>query len=187
MNEITRILNAMQCGDARAAGELLPAIYQELRRLAARRMKQERAGQTLQTTALVHEAYLRLLGNDARHMTTWESRGHFFSAAAEAMRRILIDRARAKAAAKRGGGCRHLRLEQDPLANGELSTDLLDLDEALNKLAAEDPAKAELVKLRFFCGLKLDEAANVLGISAASADRHWAYARAWLYNEMSGK
>jgi len=183
VTDVTRILDKIERGDRQASRELLPLVYDELRKLAAQRMAGEAAGQTLQATALVHEAYLRLVGTrDDRH---WEGRGHFFAAAAEAMRRILIDRARARGALKRGGGRPVLQLNQDPLATDQLSADLLDLDDALTRLAVEDPGKAELVKLRFFAGLTLDEAAGALGISTATADRHWAYARAWLYREMS--
>ncbi len=187
VNDVTRILSSLHHGDASAAEELLPLVYDELRKLAGQRMRQEGADHTLQATALVHEAYLRLVGEDVRKAADWDGRGHFFAAAAEAMRRILIDRARAKGAVKRGGGRRRLRLEQDPLAHDDLSEEILDLDDALIRLAAQDRSKAELVKLRFFGGLTLEEAAAVLGISPASADRHWAYARAWLYKEMSGE
>lgn len=188
MSEVTRILDAIISGDSKASEELLPVVYEELRKLAAQRMATEATGHTLQATALVHEAYLRLVGSPSNQGGRWDSRGHFFAAAAEAMRRILIDRARAKGALKRGRDPERLRLDQDPLVGGDdLSSELLDLDAALQKLAVEDPAKAELVKLRFFAGLTLEDAAGMLGISPATADRHWTYARAWLYHEMSGE
>jgi len=184
-SDVTQILTAIEHGDPGASEALLPLVYAELRNLAAQRLAKEAPGQTLQATALVHEAYLRLVGPDDGKLVRWDSRGHFFAAAAEAMRRILIDRARAKGARKRGGDYRRLQLDQDPLASDDLSAELIDLDGALTKLAAEDSTKAELVKLRFFAGLTLEEAAGVLGISPATADRHWSYARAWLYSEMS--
>lgn len=182
-NDVTRILASIGRGDAAAASELLPVVYEELRRLAAQRMGHESAGQTLQATALVHEAYLRLLGPDGNEMH-WQSRGHFFAAAAEAMRRILIDAARAKRADKRGGDHRRLRLELNGFPANDVPDEVLDLDEALGRLAREDPAKAQLVRLRFFAGLTLDEAAAALGISPTTADRYWVYARAWLFNEL---
>ena len=184
-SDVTQILAAINTGDPGASEALLPLVYEELRKLAAQRIGNEAPGQTLQATALVHEAYLRLVGSHDSQVDHWDSRGHFFAAAAEAMRRILIDRARAKGALKRGGNPARLRLDQDPLASDDLSAELLDLDGALTKLSAEDATKAELVKLRFFAGLTLEEAAGVLGISPATADRHWTYARAWLYHEMS--
>jgi RNA polymerase sigma factor (TIGR02999 family) len=168
VSDITSILTAIDSGDTEAAKSLLPLVYDELRKLAAQRMAKEAAGHTLQATALVHEAYLRLVG-----------------AAAEAMRRILIDHARAKGAAKRGGSLRKPQLDASHLTLGNVPAELLDLDESLGKLGQEDPVKAELVKLRFFAGLTLDQAAKVLGISPATADRHWSYARAWLYGDMS--
>ena len=192
---VTRlILSAVEQGDAKAAGELLPLVYQELRKLAAQRLAHEKPGQTLQATALVHEAYLRLLGGDeGRAGVQWDGRAHFFAAAAEAMRRILIDNARRKKRVKHGGG----RDRQDLNAvepadlpefavNGK-SDDLLALDEALERFAKVDPAKAELVKLRYFAGLTLEEAGRLLGLSPATADRHWAFARAWLYKEIHGE
>ncbi len=184
-SDVTRILTAIDDGDPAAAQDLLPLVYEELRKLAAQRMAKEGVGQTLQATALVHEAYMRLVGSEGSQVGQWNSRGHFFAAAAEAMRRILIDRARAKGAVKRTRNPSLLRLDQDPLANDDLSAELLDLDQALTKLSAEDPTKAELVKLRFFAGLTLEAAAEMLGISPATADRHWTYARAWLHHEMS--
>ena len=182
MSEVTRILAAIEDGDARAADELLPIVYQELRRLAAQRLSHEPPGQTLQPTALVHEAYIRLVGADNHN---WDSRGHFFSAAAEAMRRILIDRARQKQRLKHGGGRQRVDLDDADLASEASSTNLIALDEALTKLTSEDGVKADLVKLRYFAGLTVEQAAEILGISRATADRYWAYARAWLYHEIS--
>ncbi len=185
MKDVTRILNAVESGDAGAAETLLPAVYEELRKLAGQRMRQERAGHTLQATALVHEAYLRLVDTSGNRDSKWDGRGHFFAAAAEAMRRILIDHARARGTAKRGGSRRRLSLDSADLTLDSPPTDLLDLDEALDKLAAEDPVKAELVKLWFFAGLSLKEAGALLGLSPATADRYWAYAKAMLYHEMN--
>lgn len=182
---VTEVLDAIEEGEAGASEALLPLVYTELRKLAARRLARETPGQSLQATELVHEAYLRLVGPEHRPGGRWDSRAHFFAAAAEAMRRILIDRARAKGALKRGGNPKRLRLDLDALASDELQAELLDLDEALEKLAAEDPGKAQLVQLRFFAGLTLEEAAGMLGISPATADRHWSYARAWLYRKLS--
>ena len=182
MTSVTRVLTAIQEGDARAAEELLPVVYEELRRLAAQRLAHETPGQTLQPTALVHEVWLRLVGDED---PGWEGRAHFFGAAAEAMRRVLIDRARAKGRVKRGGGMRRIELRSTDLRIDEVSDDLLALDEALTQLATEDRVKAELVKLRFFGGLAMEEAARMLGISPATADRYWAYARAWLYRRMT--
>lgn len=180
MSEVTRILSAIEQGDPSAMEQLLPLFYDELRKLAAQKLAQEKPGQTLQATALVHEAYLRLVGAEcAQH---WDSRGHFFAAAAEAMRRILLDRARNKHRLKRGGGWRRLRLEQIDFALDEPPEELLALDEALEQLAREDPLCAELVKLRFFAGLTQDEAASALGIARRTADRYWAFARSWLYD-----
>jgi RNA polymerase sigma factor (TIGR02999 family) len=181
VSDVTRILTAIDKGDTEAAKSLLPLVYDELRKLAAQRMAKEAEGHTLQATDLVHEAYLRLVGTDTGSAKGWDSRGHFFAAAAEAMRRILIDHARAKGAVKRGGSLRKLKLDASRLTLGSVPAELLDLDESLGKLGQEDPIKAELVKLRFFTGLTLDEAAKVLGISPATADRYWSYARAWLY------
>lgn len=180
MKDVTRILNAIEDGNAQAAEQLLPAVYDELRKLATQRMRQEAAGHTLQATAIVHEAYMRVVGDNAN--VRWDGRGHFFAAAAEAMRRILIDHARAKGAVKRGGGLQKLKLDSHDLTLEDPPAELLDLDDALVKLAMEDPVKADLVKLRFFAGLTLDDAATVLGISPATADRYWAYARAWLFD-----
>jgi RNA polymerase sigma factor (TIGR02999 family) len=184
MSEVTRILSAVEQGDPHAADQLLPLVYDELRRLAAEKLAQERPGQTLQATALVHEAYLRLVEVDkAQH---WDSRRHFFAAAALAMRRILIDNARHKRTAKHGGGLQRLELDDVEVAAGTRCPDLLALDEALTKLAAEDPIKAKLVTLRYFGGLSVQEAAETLGISRATADRYWSYARLWLYCELRG-
>ncbi len=196
--EVTLILEAIDRGDAGASQRLLPLVYEELRALADRRLAHERPGQTLQATALVHEAYLRLVGpEEATEPVQWDSRGHFFAAAAEAMRRILLDRARAKAAIKRGGAggsagidggaaaAQRIKLDPSQLTLDAVPAELIDLDEALTKFAAEEPAKADLVKLRFFGGLSLKQAATILGISPTTADRHWAYARAWLYDELS--
>jgi len=181
MTEVTRILNAIDAGDPHAAAQLLPLVYDELRQLAAQRLAQENPGQTLGATALVHEAYLRLVGDgQERH---WDHRGHFFAAAAESMRRILVDAARRKQAIRHGGGRRrvalhdHHRITQSP-------DDLLALDDALTRFASEEPAKAELVKLRFFAGLSTPDAAAALGISLATAERWWAYARTWLFSEL---
>ncbi len=180
--DVTRILQAVERGDQRAAEQLLPIVYDELRALAQHRMAGESPGQTLQATALVHEAYLRLLGDDEAGRQ-WDNKGHFFAAAAEAMRRILIDRARAKGAIKRGRRAR-VSLSPDQVTLDTVPQELLDLDEAIRRLAEEDASKADLVKLRFFAGLSLPQAAAVLGISPTTADRHWAYARAWLYNDL---
>jgi RNA polymerase sigma factor (TIGR02999 family) len=184
MSEVTRILSAIEQGDPHAAEQLLPLVYEELRRLAAQKMVHEAAGQTLQATALVHEAYLRLVDTEkAQH---WNSRGHFFAAAAEAMRRILVDNARQKRARKRGGELVRQDLDALEIVLPEIPEDVLALDEALNKLAATDKTAADLVHLRFFAGLPLPEAAHLLGISPRTADRMWAYARAWLHQEIQG-
>ena len=185
MADVTRILSAIEAGDPRAAEELLPLVYDELRKLAAARLAGEKPGQTLQATALVHEAYLRLVGDGPPR--EWNGRGHFFAAAAQAMRRILVENARQKNARKRGGGL--ARHDTDPLdiAVPEIPEDLVALDEALTRLAATDKTAAEVVHLRFFAGLSIPEAAEVLGISARTADRLWAYARAWLYQEVQGR
>ena len=178
MSDVTRILSAIEQGDPTAAEQLLPLVYGELRRLAAQKLAQEQAGQTLQATALVHEAYLRLVDVDkAQH---WNSRGHFFAAAAEAMRRILVDNARRKQSSKHGGGRQRLDLEDFVGATSERSDAVLAIDEALGGLAAADPQAEKLVKLRYFAGLTIPQAAEVLGVSARSADYLWAYARAWL-------
>ena len=182
MGDATRILTAMDTGDPTAAAELLPLIYDELRRLATHRIAQERVGQTLQATALVHEAYLRLIGDDD---ISWDGRAHFFAAAAEAMRRILIESARRKRRIKHGGGLKRVELLDADAAEEPLPIDLIALDEALTKLAEEDAVKADLVKLRYFAGLTVEQAAGLLGISRATADRYWSYARAWLFSEVS--
>jgi RNA polymerase sigma factor (TIGR02999 family) len=180
--DVTRILSAIEQGDSHAAEELLPLVYEELRRLAAHKMAQEKPGQTLQPTALVHEAYLRLVRQD--QPTPWNGRGHFYVAAAEAMRRILVERARRRKRLKRGGQLQRRGLEAvEPAVDG-IRTDVLDVDAAIQKLAGMHPTKAELVRLRYFGGLTLAEAASVLGVSGATADRHWRYARAWLAREL---
>ena len=180
MSEVTRILSAIEQGDPQAASQLLPLVYDELRKLAAQKLAQEKPGQTLQATALVHEAYLRLVGEDRQQ--SFKDRGHFFAVAATAMRRILIDGARRKLTQKRGGGFE--RHDLDGIAAPEPDAELLALDEALHKLAEADPLKAKLVELRYFVGLTGEQAAEVLGISPTTADRHWAYARAWLQAEV---
>jgi RNA polymerase sigma factor (TIGR02999 family) len=181
MRDVTQLLNAIAEGDPHATGQLLPLVYDELRRLAARKLAREKPGQTLEATALVHEAYLRLVGDAARD---WDSRGHFFAAAAEAMRRILVESARRKQRLRHGGGRQRVPLADVAAPAAGPSDDLLALDEALTRLAAEDPVKARLVELRFFAGLSVEEAAQCLGISRATADRYWAYARAWLYEQV---
>lgn len=186
MTDVTHILSAIEQGDTSAAEQLLPLVYDELRKLAAQKLAQEKPGQTLQATALVHEAYLRLVrpasgGCGPPEVQHWDGRRHFFAAAAEAMRRILVNRARDRGRRKRGGGWRRLRLEHVDLSLAEPSDELLDLNDALDKLAQVDPACAELVKLRFFGGLTLDEAAETLGVVRRTADRYWAFARSWLY------
>jgi RNA polymerase sigma factor (TIGR02999 family) len=183
MNEVTRILSAVEQGDPQAAEQLLPLVYNELRKLAAQRLAQEKPGQTLQATALVHDAYLRLVGGDATQH--WNSRGHFFAAAAEAMRRILIDKARKKQRLKRGRGFQRVDLDAVEVSVEEPPDDLVALDDALTKLAQKHPDKAALVKLRYFAGLTIDETAHVLGISPSTADRQWTYARAWLYRQVA--
>jgi len=187
MNQVTRILSAIEQGDPHAAEKLLPLVYDELRKLAAQKLAQEKPGQTLQATALVHEAYLRLVGSEeaADREQCWDSRGHFFAAAAEAMRRILIDRAREKRSEKRGGGRKKLEIDAIDLASTATPDQLLALDEALAKLARGDPAAARLVELRYFAGLTVDQAGKALGMSTATAYRHWNYARAWLHAEIS--
>jgi RNA polymerase sigma factor (TIGR02999 family) len=183
MSDVTRILNAIEQGDARAADELLPAVYEELRRLAAQKLSREKPGQTLQATALVHEAYLRLVGGEDQN---WRSRTHFFAAAAEAMRRILIENARRKKSLKHGGKHQRIDLDEAALKHDDdlLVNDLIALDAALAKLAEKDKIKAELVKLRYFAGLTIEQTAELLGISTATAKRYWTYARAWLIREI---
>lgn len=181
MSDVTRILSQIESGDPAAAEQLLPLIYDELRKLAAQKMAQEKPGQTLQATALVHEAYLRLVGHGAE--LHWDSRGHFFAAAAEAMRRILLNRARDRQRLKRGGGRNRVDLDLDQIETAQESEDeqLIALDEALAQLAVEDPGAAQLVTLRSFAGLTLQEAADSLGLALRTAQRQWTYARAWLY------
>ena len=183
MNEVTRILSAVEQGDPHAAEQLLPLVYQALRKLATQKLAQEQPGQTLQATALVHEAYLRLVGKESAH--NWNSRGHFFAAAAEAMRRILVENARRKKAVCHGGDRQKQDLDRAAPAAPEHADDLLALDEALAKLAIQDPRKAELVKLRYFTGLTIAQTAAALGISEATAHRWWNYARAWLREELA--
>jgi RNA polymerase sigma factor (TIGR02999 family) len=183
MNDVSQLLSAIEQGDPHAAGQLLPLVYDELRRLAAQKMVHESPGLTIQPTELVHEAYLRLVGADVAG--GWDGRGHFFAAAAEAMRRILVENARRKRSLKRGGGRQREPLEDVHLAAATGDDDLLAIDEALARFAAKDRAKAELVKLRFFAGCTIDQAARALGISAATAERWWSYARAWLHQEIN--
>ena len=184
MSDLTRILSQIESGDPSAAETLLPLVYDELRKLAAAKLDNESSGQTLQATALVHEAYLRLMGGAAT--SNWDSRGHFFAAAAEAMRRILVERARRKKRLKHGGDNSRQELDEAEIAAPEPREDLLALDAALGKLAATDQSAAELVQLRYFAGLTLPEAAQAMDISPRSADRLWAYARAWLHQELRG-
>jgi RNA polymerase sigma factor (TIGR02999 family) len=184
MTDVTQILSQIERGDPSAAEQLLPVVYNQLRRLAQAKLAQEKPGQTLQATALMHEAYVRLVdaaGQDERH---WNSRGHFFAAAAEAMRRILIESARRKLSKKHGDDLDRIELNADELGSTDRSRRLVALDEALTQLEQQDPQKAELVKLRFFAGLSGKEAAAALGIATTTADRYWAYARAWLQREM---
>jgi RNA polymerase sigma factor (sigma-70 family) len=206
MPDVTRILSQIDSGDPAAAEQLLPLVYDELRRLARQKLTHEKPGQTLQATALVHEAYLRLVGSGARdsglgaeggrcehsplgpnpepRIPSYDSRGHFFAAAAEAMRRILVEAARRKKRLKRGGDMERLPLEEGEIALPEMDEDLEELDAALDRLAAKDPRKAELVKLRYFAGLTQEQVAQALGIGVSTADRDWSYARAWLFREM---
>jgi RNA polymerase sigma factor (TIGR02999 family) len=185
MSEVTGILNALKHGEPHAAAQLLPLVYDELRQLAAAKLAREAPGQTLQATALVHEAYLRLV--DVEKVQDWNSRGHFFAAAAEAMRRILVENARRKRSRKHAGDYQRVNLDEAVSYTPEPADELLALNEALDRLAVEDPTKAELVKLRYFAGLSVQEAALALGISRATADRYWAYARVWLYCAISGQ
>lgn len=213
MADVTQLLAAIEAGDRQAASDLLPLVYDELRSLARRKLAQEKPGQTLQPTALVHEAYLRLVGGDAKQererggvgdgenvqprplshspplplstSPSFHSRGHFFAAAAEAMRRILVENARAKLRLKRGGDAQRMPLEECAVAAPEPDDRLLALDDALTRLEQKDPRKAELVKLRYFAGLTIEQAAEALGIATSTADRDWSYARAWLFREMS--
>jgi len=184
MSDVTRILNAIEQGDPKAAEQLLPLVYDELRKLAAHKIDQERPGQTLQATALVHEAYVRLV--DVDKIQQWDGRGHFFAAAAEAMRRILVDRARDKMREKRGGKLEKVDLDARALATTLTPDQLLVVDDALERLTEDDATAAQLVKLRYFAGCTLDEAGKALGISPATAYRHWNYARAWLHGKLWG-
>jgi RNA polymerase sigma factor (TIGR02999 family) len=184
MTDVTRILSAIEQGDPAAAEQLLPLVYDELRKLAARKMAQEKPGQTLQATALVHEAYVRLV--DVERVDRWNSRGHFFAAAAEAMRRILVDEARRKRSQKRGGDRRRLSLEEVDLATRGTPEEIVALDDALERLGAEDPQAERIAKLRLFAGLSIDQAAEATGVSRATAYRQWTYARAWLRSEIRG-
>jgi RNA polymerase sigma factor (TIGR02999 family) len=185
MNDVSQLLCAIEQGDPKAASQLLPLVYEELRQLASQKLAQEKPGQTLQTTALVHEAYLRLVGKN--ESDPWDNRRHFFAAAAEAMRRILVENARRKRRQKHGGGRKRRDFDDVQPSSREPREDLLAVDEALTKLAQTDPTSAKLVELRFFAGLTSAEAAQALGISARTADRYWAYARAWLYREIQGE
>jgi RNA polymerase sigma factor (TIGR02999 family) len=182
MSEVTRILSAIEEGDPAAARQLLPLVYDELRKLAAQKLAQEKPGQTLQATALVHEAYLRLV--DVEQAQHWNSRGHFFGAAAEAMRRILVDRAREKGRAKRGGDCQRFDVDALELATEVTPDQLLVIDDALAQLERDDPIAAQIVKLRYFTGLTVEEAGQALGVATTTAYRHWNYARAWLHSEL---
>jgi len=182
MTDVTRILNAIEQGQAGAADELLPLVYEELRLLAAQKLSQEKPGQTLQATALVHEAYIRLVGDES---ASWDNRGHFFSAAAEAMRRILVENARHKQSIRRGGDCTKVDLSEAFLAIQEPQDDILTVNEALDKLTNEDARLAEVVKLRYFAGLTLDQIAAIMGIGRRTVDRYWALGRAWLYREIT--
>jgi RNA polymerase sigma factor (TIGR02999 family) len=184
VSDVTRILNSVQQGDPHAAAELLPLVYQELRRLAAARLAQENPGQTLQATALVHEAYVRLVGSNSG-ASNWDHRGHFFAAAAEAMRRILVDAARHKQSLKAGGGLNRCELAESRIVAPAPAADLIALDDALARLAAVDPEAAQLVNLRFFAGLTSQQAAEALGVSTRTAERMWTYARSFLFKEMS--
>jgi RNA polymerase sigma factor (TIGR02999 family) len=184
VSDVTRLLGAIDHGDSKAAEELLPLVYEELRRLAAARMAQESPGHTLQATALVHEAWLRLVGSSE---TNWNSRGHFFGAAAEAMRRILLERARKKNRVRHGGQLQRVDFEQVTVASQDSDDVVIAIHDALEKLAAESPAKAEIVKLRYFAGMEHAEIAEVLGVSEPTVRRHWAYARSWLYAELKSQ
>jgi RNA polymerase sigma factor (TIGR02999 family) len=185
VSEVTRILSAIDQGDPHAADQLLPLVYDELRKLAAAKLSQEKAGQTLTATALVHEVYLRLVGGEAN--SHWHNRGHFFAAAAEAMRRILINRARDKKRLKRGGGRRRIDLDHIELALETDDEELIALDEALERLEREDKLAGQLIKLRFFAGLTVKQAAESLGIAQRTAERQWTYARAWLFHHLAQK
>jgi RNA polymerase sigma factor (TIGR02999 family) len=182
-SDLTRLIEAVGQGDPQAARDLLPVVYDELRRLAAQRLAHEAPGQTFEATALVHEAYLRLVGSDPER--PWNGRGHFFAAAAEAMRRILVENARRKHRYRHGGGLDRIDLDRIDLAADQASDELLALSEALDRLSVEEPTVAEVVKLRYFAGLSIEAAASVLGVSVRTANRHWAYARAWLFQQLS--
>lgn len=182
MSDVTRILNAIEQGDAKAADELLPLVYEELRLLAAQKLSHEKPGQTLQATALVHEAYIRLVGDEIQK---WDSHGHFFAAAAEAMRRILVDRARHKQSRRHGGNHKKIDLRDVFLAIEDPKEDILAVDEALDKLSNEDPKLAEVIKLRYFGSLTLDQIASIMGIGRRTVDRYWALGRAWLYQKIT--
>ena len=184
MSDVTRILNAIEAGDTRAADKLLPLVYEELRLLAAQKLSQERPGQTLQATALVHEAYIRLVGTEDQ---SWDNKGHFFKAAAEAMRRILVENARRKKTGKRGGDQKRVGLSESSLTGADHTAldEIIALDEALEKLERKEKLKADLIKLRFYAGLTIEQSAKSLGISLTAAKAHWAYARAWLLREIS--
>jgi RNA polymerase sigma factor (TIGR02999 family) len=184
MSEFTRVLDQVHQGNEKAADQLLPLVYEELRKLAAHKMASEAPGQTLQPTALVHEAWLRLTGDEPK---SWDNRGHFFAAAAEAMRRILIERARAKSRLRRGGRAEHVPLEHVTVASDDPPDTVLAIHEALERLTARDPFKAEVVKMRYFVGLSQEEIAQALGVSEPTIRRHWAIARAWLYAEMKAQ
>ncbi len=185
MTDVTQILSQIEQGDPSAPEQLLPLVYEELRKLAAAKMAQEKPGQTLQATALVHEAYLRLVGGEKSQ--PWDSRGHFFAAAAEAMRRILIDNARHKASPMHGGDRRRVELSDICSATSVSAEDLLAIDEALSRLAQVNPSKAELVRLRFYADMSVPEAAKTLGVSTATAERYWTYARSWLYCDLNAE
>ncbi len=181
MSDVTRILNAIERGDAKATDELLPLVYEELRLLAAQKLAHEKPGQTLQATALVHEAYIRLVGDQPQ---SWENQAHFFAAAAEAMRRILVERARHRHSMKHGGNLQRVALEEAILSVNEPQEDILTLDEALARLTEQDAKVAEVVKLRYFAGLTLGQIAELMHVTRRTVDRHWALGRAWLYQEM---
>jgi RNA polymerase sigma factor (TIGR02999 family) len=183
MTDVTQILSQIESGDPSAAEQLLPLVYEELRKLAAARLAHEKPGQTLVATALVHEAYIRLVGTS--ESPQWNSRGHFFAAAAEAMRRILVEQARRKHRVRHGGGLHRIDLDSQLQSSGEVDENLLALDEALERLAAEEPEAAAVVKLRYFAGLTIEEAALALNISIRTVNRHWAYASAWLYQQLN--
>jgi RNA polymerase sigma factor (TIGR02999 family) len=185
MSDVTRILSAIESGDPHAAHQLLPLIYDELRKLAAQKLAHEKPGQTLDATALVHEAYLRLVDTEKAHH--WNSRGHFFAAAAEAMRRILVENARRKKRLKHGGHCERAEVELASLPTHMSSDELVALDEALEMMTLQDPVKAQLVTLRYFGGMTIEQAAEVLSISRVTATRYWTYARAWLYQQITGE